>query len=412
MRARLMSSIGVVAVLAAATALTGCSSASSGSSDGNTVTWWEPNWDTAVGKTLVADFEAKNPGITVNMVETTADTLANKVSVALNSGTTPDVITELASRTQQYIQKDQLLNLDSLYTADMPKTDFLPGTLTDVSTGDAAFGVPYRWDNVSLIYNKDLFDAAGITEPPTTVDEMKADAIKLTSGDVSGMGWQLGNTDNAVLRFFGLAASTSSDPATNVDGVGKLTESSTEQALDIIAGSVKDGWASQSSLESDSTGVRQLFLNKQIAMYIGGVYDLIELQSKGMNVGTALAPGFGGPSNTAANGWVYIVPKASKNQTAAQKFVSYLSTPEAMTALTLTFPARISAGDDPKFHTELAEPFYDQLENHSVPAPYDPSWGKLQPTLFAQIQAVAIGQSSSADAAKTIQEASDAASGQ
>jgi multiple sugar transport system substrate-binding protein len=412
MRKRLVTSIGVIAVLAATGVLTGCSSSSSGSSDGNTVTWWEPNWDTAEAKTLVADFESKNPGITVKMVETTSDTLANKVSVALNSGTTPDVITELASRTQQYIQKDQLANLDSLYDANMPKSDFLPGTLTDVSTGDAAFGVPYRWDNVSLIYNKDLFDAAGITTPPTTLDEMKADAIKLTSGDVSGMGWQLGNNDNAVLRFFGLAASTPTDPATNVDGVAKLTTSSSQQALDIISGSVKDGWASQSSMESDSTGVRQLFENKQIAMYFGGVYDLIELQSKGLNVGTALAPGFGGPSNTAANGWVYIVPKASKNQTAAEKLVTYLTTPAAMSALTLTFPARISAGTDPKFHTALAEPFYDQLLKYSVPAPYDPSWGKLEPTLFAQIQAVAIGQASSADAAKTIQDASVAASGQ
>ncbi|RLP74563.1 sugar ABC transporter substrate-binding protein [Mycetocola tolaasinivorans] len=407
MNTRRLASLGVAALTAAAL-LTGCST-SGGSADGNSVTWWVPNWDAPAAKELVADFTKANPEIKVKLVETTADTLANKVSVALNSGTTPDVITELASRTQQYIAKDQLTNLDKLYTDAMPKSDFLPGTLADVSTGDKAFAVPYRWDNLGLFYNKDLFEKAGITEPPTTLDELKADAEKLSTGDTTGIGWQLGNSDSTILRFFGLAASAPKDPATNVDGAAHLTESSSKAALDIIGASVRDGWASKSSLEADSTAVRQLFINGQIGMYLGGVYDLVELQKNKMNVGTALAPGFDGPSKTAANGWVYLVPKASKNVSAAEKLVSYLTTPEAMNKLTLTFPARTSAAQDDRFHTDLAAPFAAQLSDHSIPAPYDPSWGKLAPTLFAQIQAVAIGQSTSEEAAKTIQQAADAA---
>jgi multiple sugar transport system substrate-binding protein len=415
MHRRLRAAVGIVAALTATGVLAGCGSsagstaASTGAASG-TVTWWSPNWDTPVAKQLVTDFQQKNPGITVKLVETTSATMANKISVALNSGTTPDVITELASRTQQYIAKDQLTDISSLYDSTMPQSDFLPGTLADVSKGSTPYAVPYRWDNVSLIYNKDLFSAAGITAAPTSLAELEADAKTLTKGDTTGFGWPMGNNDNTVLRFFGLAASAPTDPATNVNGVAHLTEASTIQALDVISGSVTAGWATKSSLEVDSTGLRQLFENKQVAMYLGGVYDLIELQSKGMNVGTALMPGFNGPSKTAANGWVFIVPKASKNVTAAEKFVQYLATPDAMTKLTLTFPARISAGADPKFHAALAAPFYDQLSKYAVAAPYDPSWGVLEPTLFAQIQSVALGKTSSADAAKTIQDAAVAAS--
>ena len=281
--------------------------------------------------------------------------------------------------------------------------------IRDSSKGDTTYAVPFRWDNVALIYNKDLFTAAGIATPPTTVDEFKADAMKLTKGAVSGTGWTLGNIDNTVLRFFSLAASTSNNPATNVKGVALLTESSTAEALDVIAGSIKDGWATKSSLEVDTTGLRQLFINKQVAMYIGGVYDLIELKNKGMNVGTAVWPGFGKPVNSAANGWVYLVPKASKNPDAAKKFVQYLTEPDVMARLTLTFPARASAAKADKFHTELVTPFYNQLTKYSVPAPYDPSFNKLMPTLFAQIQAVALRQATSAEAAKVIQTASVAA---
>ena len=415
MHKHLRASAGAAAALAITAVLAGCGSSASSTAGstgtpGGTVTWWSPNWDTPVAKQLVTDFEQKNPGITVNIVETTSATIANKISVALNSGTTPDVITELASRTQQYIAKGQLTDLSSLYGSTMPQSDFLPGTLTDVSKGSTPYAVPYRWDNVSLIYNKDLFAAAGITAAPTNLAELEADAKTLTKGDTTGIGWPMGNNDNTVLRFFGLAASAPTDAATNVNGVAHLTEASTTQALDIMSGSIKDGWASKSSLEVDSTGLRQLFENKQVAMYLGGVYDLIELQAKGMNVGTALMPGFSGPSLTAANGWVFIVPKAAKNVTAAEKFIQYLAAPDVMAKLTLTFPARISAGSDPKFHTALAAPFYDQLSKYAVLAPYDPSWGVLEPTLFAQIQSVALGKTASADAAKTIQDAATAAS--
>lgn len=410
MLSRVLTSAGVVAVLAVSGVLAGCSSPGGGGGEEETVTWWSPNWDTPIAKGLAAKFEEENPGIKIKMVETAADTLANKTSVALDSGTTPDVITELASRTQGYIAKDQLTDVDHLFDSDMPKDDFLDGALTDVSKDDVAYAVPTRWDNVGLIYNKDMFDDAGISGPPTTVEEFEDISKKLTKGDVTGTGWPLGQSDNTVLRFFGLAASTVDDPATNVDGVANLTESSSEEALDVLAGSVKDGWASKSSLEVDTTGLKQLFQNGQIAMYFGGVYDVVAYEEAGMNIGTAILPGFDGYSKSAANGWVYLIPKEAKNADAAEKLVTFLTEPDNMAELTITFPARASAAEDPKFHTETVEPFFEQLSDYAIPAPYDPSWTKLQPELFSAVQSVALGKATSAEAAKAIQTAAEAAS--
>ena len=407
MNSRLVRRISVIAAIGLSGTLAGCASGGD-SADGSTVTWWVPNWDRPVAEELVADFEESNPGVNVELVETTADTLANKVSVALDSGSTPDVITELVTRVPQYIAKDQLAPVDSLFDSSMPKEDFLPGSLTPVTSGDATYGVPHRWDNVALIYNKDLFEAAGISEPPATIEEFEATAKKLTSGDVTGTAWPMGNNDNTVLRFFSLAASAPNNPAENVDGSVQLTEESSARAIDIIAGSVRDGWASQSSLEIDNTALRQMFVNGQIAMYVGGVFDIAELQKAGINVGTAVLPGFGEPANSAANGWTYVIPKESTKQDLAEKLVQYLAEPEVMAELTLTFPARVSAAEDPKFHSELVEPFYTQLSEYSVPAPYDPSWGKLIPTVFSQIQSVALGDATAEEAAKAIQDASAA----
>lgn len=54
------------------------------------------------------------------------------------------------------------------------------------------YSLPLLEDTFMLIYNKKLFDAAGIKSPPKTTEEMIADAKKLTKKDANGHLTQLG----------------------------------------------------------------------------------------------------------------------------------------------------------------------------------------------------------------------------
>ncbi|OLT02061.1 hypothetical protein BJF90_04570 [Pseudonocardia sp. CNS-004] len=404
-RGRTAAFIGVTAAMVIGVAATIIYSVGTGRDPSRTVTWWVPNWDTPIATDLVAEFEAQNPDLSVEMVETTSDTMANKISVALDSGDPPDVITELASRTRTSIAKGALADLSDLYGPDMPRSDFIPGALDAVTNDTGTYAVPYRWDCIALIYNKDLFAAAGIAGPPATWAELEATARRLTSGDVTGTAWPMsGAAEDLVRRYLGFALAAG---ARSENGIPLLDVASSQAALEIVGGSVAEGWASRSSLEVDNTEVRELFINGRIAMYLGGVFDVEQQLEAGMNVGTALTPGPDGPGVQAADGWGYLVPAAAKNPTGARRLVEFLARAENMARLTMTYPARISAGGDARFHDQYREPHYVQLAEHSVPPPNDPAWVGVNPFVYSTIQAVALGQVTPADGARAIQAEAD-----
>ena len=403
LKARTAALLGLAVVAVAAIATTVIVNVSKNSaSGGNAVTWWVPDWDYQGAVTLVADFEKQHPDITVELVQTTGNTVANRTAVALDSGNVPDVITESIARVRGYANKHQLADISGLFGADIPKDDFAPGLIDALTIDGGTYAMPYRWATNALIYNPKLFAAAGIDAPPATWAEFVADAKTLTSGEVVGTAWPVqGDPSDLTLRFLEFAVSGG---ATISNGIPALTADSTEAAVQMLGGSIADGWASPSSFELDNTGIRELFLQGRVAMYPGGVFDVAEAQKQGAPIATALLPGPHGPGTGLGVGWAYIVPEASTHQDAAKELVSFLAQPTNMAALTLTFPARISASEDPKFQTPERVAYAEQLARYSVPAPNDPRWTAAIQSVHDQIQTVALGRETAAIAATSIQQ--------
>ncbi len=379
----------------------------SGGGKQDTVTWWVPDWDAETAATLVEEFEAEHDGIEVEIVTTTGDTVANRVAVALDSGNVPDVITESIGRIRGYAEKGQLADLGDLYGDDLPEEDFAPGLIDALTFDGATPAVPYRWATNALIYNPELFEAAGIDGPPETWAEFEEDARALTQGDVVGTAWPMqGDAMDLILRYLDFAIS---DGATIEGGAPVLDEASSAAAIELIGGAIAEGWASSSSFELDNTGIRELFLQGRIAMYPAGVFDVEEALNQGAPIATALLPGPDGPGTAQGVGWAYIVPEASEQQDGAKELVSFLARPENMAALTMTFPARISASDDPRFTTPERAAYAEQLAEHSIPAPNDPRWTAILQPVHDEIQQVALGRKDAASAAATIQQLVDEA---
>ncbi len=399
--------VGVAGVLVVGVVGTVVYNATAGSADSDgAVQWWVPDWDYDGAVDLVAEFESQHPDIQVDLVKTTGDTVANRTAVALDSGNVPDVITESIARVRTYVEKDQLADVSDLYGDDLPVDDFAPGLVDSLTFDGATYAVPYRWATNALIYNPDLFEAAGIDEPPATWDEFVADAKLLTSGDVVGTAWPMsGEPSDLTLRFLDFALS---DGATIQDGAPVLTEQSVDSALGLIGSSVAEGWASPSSFELDNTAIRELFLQGRIAMYPGGVFDVTEALDQSAPIATALLPGPDGPGTAQGVGWAYLVPKSSENQDAAKELVSFLAEPENMAALTVTFPARISASEDPKFQTPERLAYSEQLTEHSVPAVNNPAWTAAVQSVHDQVQEVALGRKTVAEASTAILAIADA----
>jgi multiple sugar transport system substrate-binding protein len=134
---------------------------------------------------VVKDFEAAHPTIKVTVKSGQDD---SKVTQAIGAGRGPDVglsySTDIVGKfcssgawvdLTQYIQRDKV-DLNKLNATTRQYTQF----------DGKRCAMPFLADAYGLYYNKDLFAKAGVAGPPKTLDELSADAKKLTVKNPDG----------------------------------------------------------------------------------------------------------------------------------------------------------------------------------------------------------------------------------
>ncbi len=121
---------------------------------------------------------------------TSATEEQQRIQTSVVSGTGPDVyeigttFTPTAFATKSFVQFD-----DAKWSAVGGKDRFTPATLAmSGPSPDQQIAVPFTSIPFVLAYNTAMFEKAGIAEPPKTWDELVADAKKLTTGGVYGLG--------------------------------------------------------------------------------------------------------------------------------------------------------------------------------------------------------------------------------
>jgi raffinose/stachyose/melibiose transport system substrate-binding protein len=187
-------------VLAACTALvlaTGLGACGGGSdagaqsgSDPNapvTMTFWH-NSTTGDGKAFwastVADFEAANPNVTINVQAIQNEDMDGKLQTALNSGAPPDIfMARGGGKLADIVDADQVMDLsDSLDPA--TKAAVSPGVLNAFTVDGKLYGMPTAVLPGGMYYSKDLFKKAGITDTPKTVADLGTVVDKLKGAGV------------------------------------------------------------------------------------------------------------------------------------------------------------------------------------------------------------------------------------
>jgi ABC-type glycerol-3-phosphate transport system substrate-binding protein len=131
----------------------------------------------------IADFEAKNPDIEVQMEAVSTDARLQKVMAATAAKTMPDVYKILPEELFGFAQRGYIEELGDLVDK-IGRADFADGSLTEVE--GKLYEVPYTLGNFSVFfYRKDLLEAKGIA-PPKTWEELEKAAAALTGNGVYG----------------------------------------------------------------------------------------------------------------------------------------------------------------------------------------------------------------------------------
>ena len=133
----------------------------------------------------VAAYEKTNPNITINVRNVPFGDLLTTITTQGGNANGPAIMGIYNLWLPQLVQ-DGVIAAASDADAQGIKQAYASSVVSAVQVDGKTYGYPNEVDLYALNYNKALFQAAGITHPPTTWAELVTDAQKLTKRDASG----------------------------------------------------------------------------------------------------------------------------------------------------------------------------------------------------------------------------------
>ncbi|MFC7814930.1 extracellular solute-binding protein [Streptomyces sp. NPDC057367] len=140
-------------------------------------------------KRFTEEFEREHPGLELDVKIQEWTGIGDKVQTALKADGTdgPDVIEVGNTQVPQYAEGGRLQDLTLESMRDWGLQDWLPGLAEPGQWMSQQYGIPWYAANRVVIYRKDLFEQAGITDTPRTREEWLTATEKLDSGGDQGI---------------------------------------------------------------------------------------------------------------------------------------------------------------------------------------------------------------------------------
>jgi multiple sugar transport system substrate-binding protein len=141
-------------------------------------------------------FTKLHPNVSFTVFSTDLRGFEQKLTTALPSNTAGEVVVRTTNFLARFIDQDLLLPLpDDLKTAVNAAGAYAPEVLKDNTYKNNMWGLPIFTGGTGVYYNTDMYTEAGITGPPTSMDQLIENAKKLAKKDASGAvtrsGWSL-----------------------------------------------------------------------------------------------------------------------------------------------------------------------------------------------------------------------------
>jgi multiple sugar transport system substrate-binding protein len=171
------------ALAAGALVLAGCSTPGEQTGGPVELTFWHgyTEADGDVLEQIVSDFNESQDDITITTEINPWAVIDDTLLPALSAGNGPDIVAMPAERLPVYADRGAFASLDDFYADPSNNAGAInPGAVEMETVDGTKYGVPTGYVPLAVYYNKALFEAAGITEPPATWDEWVEVAKQLT----------------------------------------------------------------------------------------------------------------------------------------------------------------------------------------------------------------------------------------
>jgi len=144
--------------------------------------FWGVFDDSDVYRDLIKGFTDQNRNIKINYTKKTYQEYEKSLLEAMAAGRGPDIFMLHNTWFPKY--EDKISSApENLITLKKFKEDFVDAAVFDFVKDNGIYAFPLYVDTLALYYNKDIFNTAGIPDPPKTWEEFLVDVEKLTVKD-------------------------------------------------------------------------------------------------------------------------------------------------------------------------------------------------------------------------------------
>jgi multiple sugar transport system substrate-binding protein len=273
-------------------------------------------------------FEAANPGVDIQIEVVPWDVLLQKLTTDIGAGSNADLSIIGTRWLIDFVKQDVAEPLDGFVTPEF-KDRFIETFLSPSVMDGKTYGLPIAASARAMYYNKELFEKAGITEPPKTWDELKAAAEKISAlgGGVYGYGLQGKEIETDVYYYY--AMWSQGVEILDKDGKSGLGSDGAIAAAKIYKELIDKKLTQPGVTSFSREDVQNLFKQGRIGMMITAPFlsNQIKEEAPNLKYGVAAIPA--GPSGARGTYGVtdsIIMFKNSQNKEEAWKFLDYLFT--------------------------------------------------------------------------------------
>ncbi|MCJ1704833.1 sugar ABC transporter substrate-binding protein [Rathayibacter sp. VKM Ac-2926] len=342
----------------AATMLTGCSQGGGDSAAGGDVTlefaqWWEPELSDGALRGLMDDFEAANPGITVDLLSGPYASTKEQLFAGAAAGTMSDVVGLDGAWISDFAKQGALADLGPLLSDAGFDESQLSSTV--VVDGKTAM-VPVVNFVYPLFTNDALLSEAGVSAPPSTRSEFESAAKAITALGENTSGWVLplssdapNGIQNDVMSWVWASGGSMLD-----DGKPDLTNDAVTSAVDYIAQLDADGVIAPGAATMKEQDKVEEFTNGRVGMMIDSLSHIATIRESNPDLKFSISAipaedGFSGERGIPFASWGIGVSASSEHPAEAAKLVSFLmsaDTNSTLSTLANAFPGNTASTPD------------------------------------------------------------------
>jgi multiple sugar transport system substrate-binding protein len=359
--------------VAFALALAGCGGGSGGgakkldTSAPVTLTWWTGQAQEAetLLENMAKEFHKAHPNVTINVSTgaSTTDDLLQKLSATFASGKYPDISYAYGSWAGQLGKSGKTLDFtDKVKAPSVGWSELPPAARLTATPGGTVIGFPALVDNLGLIYNKKLFDAAGLAYPTDqwTWDDFRNAAKKINdpAKKIYGTAWSVSGSEDTTWHLW---------PLLWQHGGQILSADGKKSAFASAAGVDSLEMLRQMAVEDKTMYLDQtdekygpLFEGGHVGMIITGPWELYPMVQAKTPYGVTILPGTDGNHETISGPdiWAAFDHKDVNRAYWTFQLLSWMSQPDQDTRWNMglgNLPLRASEKDLPAYATFIKD---------------------------------------------------------